>query len=92
MSLDELERRLPSRLEGEVGRHDFVEQAASLVHGPHDVVHPRQHVGRLVDHEVGALGHDVELVVGDQRGDLDDGVALRVQPGHLQVEPDEHGV
>jgi hypothetical protein len=45
-----------------------------------------------VDHEVGALGHDVELVVGDQRGDLDDGVALRVQPGHLQVEPDEHGV
>ena len=33
----------------------------------------------------------VELVVGDDRGDLDDDVTTRVEPGHLEVHPDEHG-
>ena len=50
-----------------------------------------QRLGRLVHDEVGALGHDLELVVGDDRGDLDDDVAGRVEPGHLEIHPDEHG-
>ena len=46
----------------------------------HDLVHAGQRLGRLVDHEVGALGHDLELVVGDERGDLDDDVAAGSSP------------
>ena len=47
---------------------------------------------RLVDDEVGSLGDDVELVVGDEGGDLHDHVAVGLEPGHLEVHPDEHGV
>ena len=35
---------------------------------------------RLVHDEVGALGHDLQLVVGDERGDLDDDVAAGSSP------------
>src|SRR5439155_3677978 len=33
-----------------------------------------------------------ELVVGHERGDLDDHVALHVEAGHLQIEPDQTAV
>ena len=33
----------------------------------------------------------VEVVVGDERGDLDDHVLGRVEPGHLEVHPHQHG-
>ena len=51
---------------------------------------PDERLGRLVHDEVGALGDDLELVVGDDRGDLDDDVLRRVEAGHLEVHPDEH--
>ena len=60
------------------------------VHRPHHVVHAGQLLPVARDDEVGALGDDLEIVVGDERGDLDDGVAGRVEPGHLQVHPGEH--
>ena len=31
-----------------------------------------------------------QVVVGDQRGDLDDDVSLDVQPGHLEIHPYQH--
>ena len=31
-----------------------------------------------------------QVVVGDQGGDLDDDVALRVEAGHLEVHPGQH--
>ena len=33
---------------------------------------------------------DGEVVVGDQGGDLDDGVARRIEPGHLEIDPGQH--
>ena len=33
---------------------------------------------------------DVEVVVGDQRRDLDDDVTQRFESGHLQIHPHEH--
>ena len=36
-----------------------------------------------VDHEVGSLGDDVQVVVGDEGGDLDDDVAQGLEAGHL---------
>jgi hypothetical protein len=44
----------------------------------------------LVDDEVGSLGDDVQFVVGDDGGDLDDHVHRRIEAGHLQVHPHEH--
>ena len=47
----------------------------------------RAHLGELlggrVDHEVGALGDDVQVVVSDERGDFDDDVAQRLKASHL---------
>ena len=60
------------------------------MHVAHEVVHLGQRLRRLVDHQVGALAHDLEVVVGDERGDLDDHVAVRLEAGHLEVHPDEH--
>ncbi len=31
-----------------------------------------------------------QVVVGDETGDLDDGVARRVEPRHLQIDPGQH--
>ena len=61
------------------------------VHVAHDVVHARERLGRLVHDEVGTFGHDLEVVVGDERRDLDDDVARRVETRHLEVHPHEHG-
>ena len=73
--LDELERELAGLLEGDGGRLDRLEQPAGGVHRAHDLVHLGERLGRLVDHEVRTFGHDLELVVGDDRGDLHDHVA-----------------
>src|SRR5690606_4315874 len=59
-------------------------------HLAHDVGHAGQGLGGLVHDEIGALGHDLQLVVGDQGGDLDDHVAAGVEAGHLEVHPHEH--
>jgi len=42
-----------------------------------------------VSGHVRAFGEDVELRIGDDRRDLDDRVAVRVQSGHFQVDPDQ---
>ncbi len=42
-----------------------------------------------MDHDARALGDDPQIGVGDDRGDLDDRVDLRLQAGHFEVHPDE---
>src|SRR3546814_7242576 len=44
------------------------------------------------DGELGAVGEDVEFGVRHHRCNLDDRVAVGVEPGHLQVEPDQPAV
>ena len=69
----------PGLLEGHRRRLDERQQARLGVHGAHEVVHGRHRLGGLVDDEVGALGDDLELVVGDEGGDLDDDVAIGLE-------------
>jgi dUTP pyrophosphatase len=88
--LHEVERQPARLLQGHRGGDHRIDQAAPLVHGPHEVVHPGQDLGRVMHDEVRPLGHDLQFVVGDKGGDLHDGVAGRIQPRHLQVEPDQH--
>ena len=59
------------------------------MHLGHEVVHLGEVFGRRVHDEVDALVDEVELGVGDQHRDLDDGVADGVQPRHLEVDPHE---
>jgi len=40
--------------------------------------------------EIGAFGDHLEVVVRDEGGDLDDGVACGIEPGHLEIHPCEH--
>ena len=56
----------------------------------HDVVHLGERVVGRVDDEVGALVDDLQVVVGDERGDLDDQCACRVETGHLEIHPNQH--
>ena len=37
------------------------------------------------------LRRSLEVVVGDDGGDLDDDVAGVIEPGHLEIHPDQHG-
>ena len=71
-------------------RADQVEQPRPGVHVDHERIHLHQHVVGLMDHDVGPFGDDVELVVGHQRGDLDDHVGGVVEPRHLEVHPHQH--
>ena len=80
----------PAVLERDGRRFDRGEESARRVHLAHDLVHLRQRLGRLVDDEVGAFGHDGQLVVRDERRDLDDDVVGGVEAGHLEVHPHEH--
>ena len=57
-----------------------VQQAALGVHGPDEVVHGVELVRRWRHHQVGSLGHDGQVVVGDQGGHLDDDVAPTSSP------------
>jgi hypothetical protein len=45
-----------------------------------------------VDDQVGSFGDQLEIVVGEQRGDLDDHVPVGFESRHLQVHPGEHRV
>lgn len=62
------------------------------MHIAHEVVHVLHDFGRLVDDQIGALGHDLELIVGDDRGDLDNRVLSRVEARHFQIHPHQHAV
>ena len=52
-------------------------------------VHRFQDFVGLVDDEQRACGEHGELRIGDQHRDLDDAVGVRLQAGHLHVDPDE---
>ena len=36
-----------------------------------------------VNHQVGAFGHDIEIIIGDQCRDLNDDVFCRIESGHF---------
>src|SRR3954454_241663 len=59
------------------------------MHAANEVSHLVQRLLAWLDHQVDTLAEDVELGVGDQRGHLDEFVALQVEAGHLAVHPDE---
>ena len=66
----------------------LVEQAGRRVHVADELVHLLERGVRWRDDDVDAVAEDVELVVGDEDCELDQGVVDEVEPGHLAVDPD----
>ncbi len=52
-------------------------------------VHAREHFFGLMDHDRGPFCDDIQVLVGDHRGDFDDLIGLGHQTGHLQIDPDQ---
>jgi hypothetical protein len=89
MRREELERaalRLGDR--HRTGAHPL-DQARGAVLALVPGVHAREHLLAVVDRQHRAFGEDREFLVGDHGGDLDDDVRVRLQPGHLQIDPDQ---
>ena len=53
------------------------------MHFNHDRLHDGEHSCGLVDDEVWAFGHDIEIVVGDQGGDLHNDVGVGLEASHF---------
>ncbi len=80
----------PASARVSVDRLHVGQQARAGVHGQHILVHAGHLFRRGVHDQVGALLHDGQVVVGDETGDLDDGVACRIEPRHLEIDPGQH--
>lgn len=59
------------------------------MHVADEVVHLLQRSVFGFDDDVHAIAQDVEVRICDQGGYLDQGVVLKVQAGHLAVDPDD---
>src|SRR5690554_5706862 len=68
---------------------DPFHQAGLVVLTGIPLIHAIEQLVGLFDRQHRTLGQYVELGVGDHCGDLDDDVLVRIQPGHLQVNPDQ---
>ena len=66
-----------------------VDQSRLAVGALVPVVHLVECFIRLVDREHRAFGDDVQVRIGDDDGDLNDAVVVRVEARHFHVEPDE---
>ena len=66
-----------------------VDQAAFAVRALVPVVHAVEHAGRLIHHQRGRFGDDLELRGGYHDGDLENPVDFRVEAAHFHVDPDE---
>ena len=64
-------------------------QAGSLMMGLVPFIHCLQLRVRLANGKHRAFFDDMQLRVGDQGGDFEDSVTAGVQPGHLQIDPDQ---
>ena len=69
--------------QGHVRLPDRRQQTRLSVHGDHHWVHRCKGGFGGVDDQVGAFGHDVEVIIGNQRSDLHDHIHIRIQSGHL---------
>jgi len=66
-----------------------VEEPAPVVPPPTSEIDPRQHLVRMVDHQRRALAEDVEVLVGDERRDLEDDARAHAEARRLKVDPDQ---
>jgi hypothetical protein len=66
---------------------ELVDEPGRDVHVSHDVAHLVERRLRWAYHDVDPVAQDVELEVGHECRDLDQGVGADVESGHLAVDP-----
>ena len=66
-------------------------EARGRVLTPVPVVHGRECLVRLMNGDHRSLIQNLQVLVGDDRGDLDDVVGVGLQTGHFQIYPDQSG-
>ena len=59
------------------------------MHVPHELVHLLDGLRWGFDDDVDPVTEHGELVVGDERRDLDEGIGPQREAGHLAVDPDD---
>ena len=53
------------------------------------VIHRGQPLFTLADRQHRTFSQDIQIGIGNQRGDFNDAVGIGLQPGHLQINPDQ---
>ena len=76
---------------GRVGaaRQDPRDQPGAAVLAPIPVVHGLQHLIALMHRDDRPFGEHLEVLVGYDRGDFDDEIGVRLEPGHFKIDPNE---
>ena len=78
MNLDEVECLLHGFGFTHSGHLDEFQETRGGVHFRHEIIHSRKNIIRLENNEVGAFGHNVQFVIGNKGGYLDNDVSLGV--------------
>lgn len=53
------------------------------------LIHAIENVIGLMDYDARAFGQNVQFTIGNDSGDFDDRILIRIESGHLQVHPYE---
>src|SRR6185503_7776366 len=53
------------------------------------IVHPIEQRWRMTDHDGGPFGDHLQVRIRDERGNLENLVALGVETAHLEIHPDQ---
>ena len=69
--------------------HHAIPQAAGVMSATVPVVHGFEPFERMMDGQLRAFGQHLKMGIGHESGDFDDAVAVRIKPGHLQIDPDQ---
>ena len=91
MDLDEVESLLHRFGFGNGGGLNLLQEPRNGVHIGDKVVHLGHDFFRLMNDEIRALCHDVEIIVCDESGDFDNDMTGFIKAGHLKIHPDQHG-
>ena len=87
--VDERKHGIFGLADGGGGLADFFIQPGTGMHLGDEGIHLCQLLLGGVDDQIDAFSQDVEIAIGDDGGDLDDDMALGVQAGHFQIDPNE---
>jgi len=68
---------------------DTLQQSRAAVRRAIPLVHGAEHGIALVNRQHRTLRNHIQRGIRDDRCDLDDVIGLRIQAGHLEIDPDE---
>ena len=92
MQLDEFECCIASFFKSDGRRLDGFKEPRFCVHLNNNRLHQGQNRVGLMNNEIGALGNDRQIVVGNQGAYFYDHIGFWVKPSHLKIHPHQHAM